>query len=410
MSQGLPSLETGRTAALVSAPRTRLHAVGFAVATALYWFAVYTYVPILSPYVEHLGAKVWFVGLVIGSYGFTQMLLRVPLGIWSDRTGRRKAFILAGIACATASSLGFALTNTPGWALVWRGLAGCAAAGWVAFTVLYASYYRPDEAAKAMGVISFFTSIGQMAAMTLGGLLAQWKGWHAPFWAGALGGAVGLLVALGIRENRDAKRQPVPVAELLRMGTQWGLLSVSLLAVVSQSITFTTMYGFTNLQAAHIGASKAMLSLLTLMTSLPNAIAGYVSGGWFVRRFGARATIITGFLLAAFGTLAVPLSPWLWLLILTQVVNGFGQGLVMPVLMSLSIHSVHPDRRATAMGFFQAIYSIGMCGGPFISGWLGQALGLAGVFVFCGITCVFGAWLTWRWVQGAASPAGPSAQ
>ena len=48
--------------------------------TMMYWFSMYTYVPILSPYVEHLGGSILVIGLVVGSYGFTQLLVRLPLG------------------------------------------------------------------------------------------------------------------------------------------------------------------------------------------------------------------------------------------------------------------------------------------------------------------------------------------
>jgi len=60
--------------------------------------SLYAYVPILSPYAESLGASYKMVGMIIGSYGFTQMLLRIPLGIISDKMGNRKLFIISGIA------------------------------------------------------------------------------------------------------------------------------------------------------------------------------------------------------------------------------------------------------------------------------------------------------------------------
>ncbi|GAA3322733.1 hypothetical protein GCM10020331_043790 [Ectobacillus funiculus] len=63
----------------------------------------------------------FFVGLVLGSYGLTQMLLRVPLGIWSDRIGKRKVFILLGMLCATLSSLGFTFDSSPLSALIFFG-------------------------------------------------------------------------------------------------------------------------------------------------------------------------------------------------------------------------------------------------------------------------------------------------
>ncbi len=250
----------------------------FYIVVMMYWFSMYTYVPILSPYVEHLGGSLFMIGLVIGSYGFTQLLVRIPLGIWSDRIGKRKVFIIAGIACAILSCLGMALTTNVWVVLGLRSLAGVAAASWVAFTVLFASYYEPDDAPQAMGIISFYTSIGQMAATTLGGFLAEYKGWNAPFYIGAIVGLFGLILALKIVETPpETEKKPVEIRELLKIGGEKLLLSVSILAIIVQCITFTTMFGFTPLHAVDLGASKADLSILALLSTLPNAIAGYIS-------------------------------------------------------------------------------------------------------------------------------------
>lgn len=371
----------------------------FYLVTMMYWFSMYTYVPILSPYVEHLGGSIFVIGLVVGSYGFTQLLVRIPLGIWSDRIGKRKLFIIAGIACAALSSLGFALTTNVWIVLGFRALAGVAAASWVAFTVLFASYFEPDEAPKAMGIISFYTSIGQMIATTSGGFLAEYIGWGAPFYIGAIVGLIGLILALYIVEKKPKeKKQPIAVKELLKMGSEKMLLSVSVLAILVQCITFTTMFGFTPLHASNLGVSKADLSILTLLSTLPNAIAGYLSGGYFTNKMGERKTIALGFLLAAICTITLPFTSSFLLLIVTQGINGFAQGMTMPVLMGLAIKSVHEDRRASAMGFFQAVYSLGMFGGPFITGWIGEWASLSTGFILIGVISLVGSILTMKWM------------
>jgi len=66
-------------------------------AVACFWGALYLYVPILTPYAETLGASMTLLGLIVSSYGFSQLVLRIPVGIWSDRIGRRKPFIAAGL-------------------------------------------------------------------------------------------------------------------------------------------------------------------------------------------------------------------------------------------------------------------------------------------------------------------------
>ena len=46
-------------------------------------------VPILAPYVEYSGGTLSVAGIVLSAYGFAQILLRIPVGIASDRSGRR---------------------------------------------------------------------------------------------------------------------------------------------------------------------------------------------------------------------------------------------------------------------------------------------------------------------------------
>ncbi|MFB9762076.1 MFS transporter [Ectobacillus funiculus] len=375
----------------------------FYVSTVAFWFSMYTYVPVLAPYVEHTGGSLFFVGLVLGSYGLTQMLLRVPLGIWSDRIGKRKVFILLGMLCATLSSLGFTFDSSPLSALIFRALAGVAASSWVLFTVLFSSYFPREEAAKAMGLISFFNSIGQMLATASGGYFAEHYGWHAPFFLGAAVGGIGLFAAFFIQEEKmSEQRQPVAVGDLFRVGKQWSLLSISLIAVLAQSIVFTTMFGFTPLHAASLGASKGELGILALLTTLPNAIAGYISGSIVVRKIGEKQTVMLGFVLSAVCTISIPFTTSFGMLLFSQACNGFGQGLIFPVLLALAIRNVSPEQRATAMGFFQAIFSLGMFGGPLLAGGIGDVFGLTGGFLFTGVLSLVGAVLASRWI---ASPA-----
>lgn len=351
------------------------------VVTMLYWFAIYTYVPLLSPYVSSLGGSLSTAGIIIGSYGFTQMLVRIPLGIWSDRLRRRKPFVIAGLVVGTLSSIGLALTHTAAWALVFRALAGVAAASWVVFTVLYASYQEDSHASRAMGVISFYTSVAQMAASVLGGLVANRYGWHAAFWAGAVGGCIGIVLAFGIREKApDRDASGIRISELLLVGRDKVVLGVSTLAILAQVITFSTMFGFTPKAATNLGASKSDLSWLSLASTLPNAIASIYGARSLVNRIGARRVVALGFGISTLFTAVIPFLHSLPLLYATQAFNGFGQGLCMPVLMGLSIHHVSQKQRATAMGFFQAIYSIGMFGGPALCGVIGDWFGLGGSF------------------------------
>jgi MFS family permease len=366
----------------------------FCLVIAVFWFTLYIYVPILPTYVTYLGGSLKMVGLVVGSYGLVQMLLRIPLGIWSDRIGKRKIFITLGVFLALASSLLMGLVPNVFAMLLGRSLAGAAAATWVTFTVLFSSYFASEDAPKAMGLAMFYNSIGQMLATSMGGYITELYGWHVPFIVGAIVGLVGILLSLRIEETEWLDRAPLQVPELLAVGRERSLLIVSGLAILTQCMTFATVYGFTPIYAESIGASPGELSLLTFFSTLPVAIAALSSSSGIVARFGEKQIVTAGFILGALAAAVIPFTRTLPQLYITQAIGSLGRGVVFPVLMGLSIQAVPEEKRATAMGFFQAIYALGMFGGPVLVGIIGDISGLTGGFLATGFIGVIGSWLS----------------
>jgi MFS family permease len=117
----------------------------FCAVTLLFWMSMYTSVPIMAPYTEFLGGSHQLAGWIVGMYGISQMLLRIPVGVLSDRLHKRKLFITFGLLFTALSGLGLWLTQDFVWIILLRALAGAAAATWVDFTVLFTSYYKHEE-------------------------------------------------------------------------------------------------------------------------------------------------------------------------------------------------------------------------------------------------------------------------
>ncbi|MCL2225659.1 MAG: MFS transporter, partial [Defluviitaleaceae bacterium] len=169
--------------------------------TAFFWFSLYTYVPYVAPFADDMGANLRLVGLITGAYGFTQMAIRFPLGIFSDKLGKRKVFVLLGMFFAAVAGFIVFFFPSPYTLLISRALGGVAASAWVTFTILGASYYPQNESAKAMGHLSACNALGRMAALLLGGLIAQRLGLTFAFLLGGIGGVVGLLCGFFIKEK-----------------------------------------------------------------------------------------------------------------------------------------------------------------------------------------------------------------
>ena len=63
----------------------------------VFWMSLYAYVPVLPTYARDVGAPLGMIGLIVGAYGLTQLILRIPIGVWSDRVARRKPFLIGGM-------------------------------------------------------------------------------------------------------------------------------------------------------------------------------------------------------------------------------------------------------------------------------------------------------------------------
>ncbi|TDQ03916.1 putative MFS family arabinose efflux permease [Halanaerobium saccharolyticum] len=366
----------------------------FILVTAFYWFSMYAYIPTFSPYIESLGASHKMIGLILGSYGFTQMLIRIPLGIYSDRINKKKIFVNIGILLSFLSTAGMWFAETPALILVFRSLAGASAATWVSFAVLFSSYFEKDDTAHAIGLINASNKSGQVVGMLLGGIIAQALGQQFPFLLAAAGAVVGFSLSLKVDEKKDVDHQAITFKEILKVARNKSLLTVSFLAILMMMISHSTTFGFIPVAAKNLGATSFHLGLLTTITTIPGILSSYLSGSYFSQRLGEKNTVTVGFSLLALSCLLVPLIDHLYLLYFNQMLNGFAQGMIFPVLMGLSIKNVEANKRGTAMGFFQAIYGLGMFTGPIFVGTISDLAGLKMGFWMIGLVGILGAVLS----------------
>ncbi|MCZ8511576.1 MFS transporter [Paenibacillus filicis] len=369
-----------------------------ALVTILYWSSLYVYVPILSPYLLHLGASYSMAGVVLGSYGLTQICLRLPIGVSSDRMKRRKPYVLLGMLTTALSCLCFAWGEQIGWVLVGRIVSGLAASTWAPFTVMYAGMYRSDQATRAMGSISLLTAFGQMIGMSLSGYLVKTGGWSSVFWTGSVIAFTGFVLALLLKEPKESiDRAPMQYSEVLPVMKDSLLQKVATLSILAHSVLFITMFGFTPSYAVSLGADEVSLTLLVVAFMIPHAVSNFITGRILAPRFGAWPVVLIGFLFSAICSAATSIVTDYSLLVLTQALNGFFQGLHFPLLLARAIQHFPEEKRATAMGFYQALYAFGMFAGPFLAGGLNEWAGLRSGFYFAGILGMVAACLTFFW-------------
>ena len=355
----------------------------FSAATFLFWAALYIYVPILPTYAESLGASLSMVGAVIASYAIAQLLLRAPIGIWADFLGRRKPFVVAGLLFASIGALTMAFAPSPWFLFAGRAITGVAATTWVISSVFFASYFPPERTVRAIGIISFVNSASMVAATSVGGQLAEVWGVESIFLIGAVLGVLGALLLIPVAEPAVHRTHAFSLPNFLRVATHPVVLMASLMSVLVHFGGAATISSFTLVYAQRAGASSAELGLVSA-AYLGSATLATLGAVYLVERRGYSLTILLGAAIMGSTLLVTPLLTDLWPLVGLQIITGAGRGLVNTALMALSISAVPSVHRATAMGVYQALYSIGMLAGPILGGVAADGLGLASVFYVSG--------------------------
>ena len=234
----------------------------FGLATMFFWASEYCHVPFFTPYLRTLGLSATLIGFLVGCYGFTQLCIRIPLGIFADMSGRYRFLVRAGCFFTTVSSLGLYLTQNVFWMFVCRVLAGVAASTWVAFTVMFTGYFRPEEGSKAIAQINGFNNTGKLLAFFLGSASATAFGYRAPLLMSCITGFAAILFSFFIKDN-DSKRTPQNPRELIAVFKDISVLVPALLAVILQMLMQGTAFSFTSDVARSIGANAVEIGVGT---------------------------------------------------------------------------------------------------------------------------------------------------
>lgn len=363
--------------------------------TALFWCAQYSYTQFINPELERMGMNAAFMGLVSGAYGFTQMVLRIPLGILSDRLQRHKPFVVTGCLMTMLAGLGFLIYYKPMGFLISRSLAGVASAAWVSFTVLYSSYFPHTEGPRRISRLNVANMGGRLVGYLLIILIVPLMGIQSAFLFSALAGGIAFMMSLPLRESRQ-RTQGITLRDIRQAARDPYLLACSIIGVLTQVVAFSTYYGFAVNAAKRLGAASAELTWLNITLLVPTLAMNLLITSRLMRSFPVRALVFLGFMLSAVYCILVPLASSLTHLFLIQILAGFSSSLTFSVLMGQSIRDIPQRLRGVGMGFYQAVYGIGMTLGPILMGMAIDAWKLDNAFrIMAGFSTLSGL-LTWK--------------
>lgn len=355
----------------------------FAAAVFFYWIALYLYVPTLPTYAATKTDRLALIGTVVSMYGLWQALIRLPLGITADWLGRRRVLILGGVALVSLGALVMGSATTITTLAIGRAITGLSAGTWVLLVVAFSGLFPPDEAVRATALLTLVGSLGRMLATGTNGVWNSIGGYPLAFRLAAIAGVVAFVCILLTRETRRPSVKP-NLGKVKTLLLQPAVLVPSLLALVAQYANWSSTFGFTPIVAQRLGASDTMVGMLVSLNVGVTMVANLATAT-LSKRIPTRWLAIAGFVALALGFTGLAWAPSLPVVFASEFCVGFSMGILSPTLMGLSIQRIPDAQRSTAMGFHQAVYAIGMFAGPWLSGILGDAIGIPLTFTVTGI-------------------------
>lgn len=370
-----------RSPALRLTPLERRSSIALATLFAARMLGLFLLTPIFAVAARTLagGDDPARVGLALGAYGLTQAIMQIPLGMASDRYGRRPVivfgmllFVVGGVICA--------LTDDVDWVTVGRVIQGLGAVS-AAITAWIADATRPEVRTRAMAMVGGSIGISFALSLVLSPLLVGEFGLSGLFWAISLLGFVCLLIAMFFVPDVPRSEADIVQAtahdvlghrDLLRLN-----FGVFCLHFILMSL-FMVAPGLLSRLGGYDSASLWQVYLPVILASFVLMVPAV----FYTETRKAHKPALEWAVLG----LAVVLGalPWLtnsfWLVVAAFVLFFVAFNILEALQPSLVSRVAPPAYKGLALGFYNTAQSLGVFAGGVLGGILARSGGTSMVF------------------------------
>lgn len=386
----------------------RRASVGLASIFGLRMLGLFFILPVFTLYAVDLrGATPTLIGLAVGAYGLTQALLQIPMGLLSDRVGRRPV-IVGGLLVFALGSAVAALSDSIYGIILGRALQGGGAIA-AAIMALAADVTRERQRTKIMAVIGMSVGLAFLVALTVAPVVASRLGLSGIFWVTAALAllAVALLYLLvpagGARSHdRDIRpgtfRRVLSDPNLVRLDVGIMVLHCILTAgfvvlpvVLAESLDLTPAEHWKVYVPVMLASVVVLFPAIRLGESR-NAMHRLVAVMVAVLAVGEVALVDS---LQAGG----------WLVVVALLIYFTAFNVLEASLPSLVSRFAPAQAKGAALGVFSTCQFFGAFLGGLLGGMLYGRFGASGVFAVCAVLA--GAWFLVA--LGLRSPQGDQA-
>ena len=318
------------------------------------------------------GATPLLLGVAVGIYGFSQAALQIPLGLASDRFGRRKV-VSVGLLVFVFGSLIAALGSNIYLLILGRFLQGCGAVASVLLALL-SDLTRVEQRAKAMAIVGIGIGASFGLALVLGPLIAGQAGLPGIFFLSAMLGLVALVLLQTLvpepalpKRNLDASMEARRLGEVIGDPSLWRI-NMSIFLLHFQLIAAFSMFPLLMRGTGVIADADHGLYYLALLSLSFVMVTPLI---WLGDRLTDVRPLL-GITVAIVGGSMVPLfgDTGFWSVAVTMLLFFMGFTLL-EVLLPASLSKVAgPGYRGSAMGVYTTCQFFGIFAGGVVGGFL----------------------------------------
>ncbi|CUA95002.1 Predicted arabinose efflux permease, MFS family [Comamonas thiooxydans] len=337
------------------------------------------------------------IGLAMGLYGLTQALFQLPIGLASDRIGRKRV-IVAGLLVFAAGSLIAAMADSLTGLMAGRAIQGAGAVS-AAVTALLADLTRDGVRTKAMAMVG--GSIGLMfaLALVLAPLLNAWIGLSGIFGLTCALALAGIAVVLWVvppepRQHADAPKgrfsELLGQSDLLRLNFGVFILHTVQMSMWVAVPAMLVQAGLAKEQHWHIYLPAVLLSFLAMGLLFSMERKGKLRKA-LLGAIGLVLVVQIGLgMLAASGTI-----PTVWCMALLMFLFFCGFNALEATQPSLVSRMAPAPLRGAALGAYNTLQSLGLFAGGAVGGAVAKFAGVPGLFVMTAVLVAL--WLVVTW-------------
>ncbi|MEN5178601.1 MFS transporter [Comamonas sp. 4034] len=380
-------------------PAERRASVSLALIFALRMLGLFLVLPVFALEARKYpgGDDPALVGLAMGIYGLTQAVCQLPLGMASDRLGRKKVIVL-GLLVFAAGSLLAGLAGNLHTLLIGRALQGAGAVS-AAVTALLADQTRDAVRTKAMALVG--ASIGLMFALALviSPLLVVHIGLSGLFLLTCGLALAGIAVVLWVVPPepvvhhdgpRGSLRDVLRHADLLRLNGGVFVLHTVQMAMWVAVPAMLVQAGLPKAEHWHVYLPAVVLSFVAMGALFSMERKGRLRAALL----GAIALVLV--VQVGLGMLAAGGSiPTIWCMALLMFVFFCGFNALEATQPSLVSRMAPAPLRGAALGCYNTLQSLGLFAGGALGGVLAKWAGPAGLFAVTAVLTLL--WLVVTW-------------